>query len=69
MAGKKSTGASPGISDELRKQAESLIAQAFDFFRRQFGSLSNELDAIDLKHRETRQRIKRGPRRTDGRIV
>jgi hypothetical protein len=69
MTRKKSPQPVSAIPDEVSQQARSFIEQAFRFFRTHFSSLSRDLEKVDSEHRAIKERINRGARRTDGRIV
>ena len=69
MADKKKANAGAGIPDDLDKHARSLLEGAFRFFRDHFGGLSQDLAELDKEHEKAKERIRRGPRRTNGRIV
>jgi uncharacterized coiled-coil DUF342 family protein len=58
-----------GIPNEMHEQAKEIIERAFQFFREHFGSFSQEIADFDKRHQETKEEIRRGARRTNGRIV
>jgi hypothetical protein len=54
---------------QVSAQVKSLVDGAFKFFGEHFGKLTKELADLEKLHQETKEEIRRGPRRTDGRIV
>ncbi len=69
MANKKKEADDFGIPEEVEKKARGIIESAFQFFNDYFGKLSDDFARIDKEHKEIKDRIKRGPRRANGRIV
>jgi hypothetical protein len=63
MAKKRVNAAGSKGAEELNKQVGGIIDRAFQFFRDQFGHLSEGLNDLDQKHREAKERISRGPGR------
>jgi hypothetical protein len=57
------------IPEETRRAAKGLIQQAFDLIAEQLRRLRADVDKFDKHRDETQEKINRGARRTDGRIV
>ncbi|HBI44662.1 MAG TPA: hypothetical protein DDY78_17695 [Planctomycetales bacterium] len=53
----------PKSDEGLNEQVGGVIDRAFQFFRDQFGHLTEGLNELDQKHREAKERISRGPGR------
>jgi hypothetical protein len=69
MVKNKKHVAPSGATEKLAEQARGIIDHAFQFFSEHFARISNDLEMLDKEHKEVKERIKRGARRTDGRIV
>ena len=53
----------------VTERAKEITSNAFKLLLRQAKTMADELEVSEVRHGATRERIKRGPRRTNGRIV
>ncbi len=57
------------VSPEIQERAKSLIRESFDLFTNLAKQLSDDFTAFAKNRERVRERIHRGARQTDGRIV
>ncbi|BDI28023.1 hypothetical protein CCAX7_000740 [Capsulimonas corticalis] len=57
------------IPEELQDQAKEFVKDAFRLFADHNRKLAQDLSDFEKQKKETQERIKRGARRTSGRIV